>query len=87
MPCEVEIIYSLALAGGGTPCKSSRSRASVGLGKKTRLDSSSTLKRRKEEVFLTVSTAKNLEGTQYKVIDLLASFVVIHRTDSYKLQP
>ena len=68
MPCEVEIIYSLAMTGGGLPCKSNRCRACVSLGKKTRLDSSSTVKRKKEEIYLSVSTAKNLEGTQYKVI-------------------
>ena len=67
VPCEVEVTYSLALAGGGAPCKSSRCRASVSLGKKTSR-SSSTLKKDHEEIFLTVSSVKNLEGVKYKVI-------------------
>lgn len=68
--------YSLAQASRGVPCKSSRSRASVCLGKKTVTRFSATkppssdtdgAKDRKEELFFIVSTAKNVEGVKYKV--------------------
>ena len=68
--CEVEIVYTLALAAGGVPSKSSRSRASVCLGKKPVprvLKNSSSQGGEREELFLIVSTAKNVEGSKYKV--------------------
>ena len=67
--CEVEVIYSLALASGGVPSKSSRSRASVCLGKKSasKASFSSSENREKDELYVIVSTAKNVEGTRYKV--------------------
>ncbi len=72
--CEVEIVYCLALGVGGNSSRSSRSRASLCLGKKpaprfpgTKPDSSST-ENQKEELYLIVSTAKNVEGFKYKVM-------------------
>ena len=71
LSCEVEVIYSLSLAGGGTPCKSTRCRASVSLGKKSHTEqtsASSSIKKKREEVYIVVSTSKNVEGTKYKVV-------------------
>ena len=74
--CVVEVTYSLALAaGGGVSSKSSRSKASVCLGKKPfskfpegEEESSSTGRGKgRDELYLTVSTIKNVEGTRYKV--------------------
>lgn len=70
--CEVEVVYALALAAGGVPSKSSRSRASVCLAKKpvpkTKEVSTSALPdKRREELYLIVSTTKNVEGSKYKV--------------------
>ena len=77
--CEVEVVYALALAAGGVPSKSSRSRASVCLAKKpapkTKEVSSSADKRR-EELYLIVSTAKNVEGSKYKVSLFIAALLV-----------
>ena len=64
--CEVEVIYSLSLAKGGVPSKSTRCRASISLGKKTHAEPTSSGKK-KEEVYFVVSTSKNVEGTKYKV--------------------
>ena len=61
--CEVQVIYALAVANGGVASKSTRSRASVSLGKKPAASSGLG----KEEVFIVVSTAKNVSGTKYKV--------------------
>ena len=73
--CEVEVVYCLGLASGGASSKSSRSRASLCLGKKPFRRSSSTEgegtgRQQREEVFLTVSTVKNVVGTKYKVLAL-----------------
>lgn len=72
--CEVEVVYSLALAAGGVPCKSSRSRASLCLGKKEVSRPSGSkeeeVTRKKDELYLIVSTAKNVEGSKYKVSSL-----------------
>ncbi len=68
--CEVETIYSLALTSGGVPSKSSRSRASLSLGKKPSAKSSTSKEapeRGKDELYLILSTAKNVEGAKYKV--------------------
>ena len=70
--CELEVVYSLALANGGTPSRSSRARASICLGKKpvptqTGSSASSEGAAKKEELFLIVSTAKNVAGNKYKV--------------------
>ena len=70
--CELEVVYSLALANGGTPSRSSRARASICLGKKvvpsqSSSSASSEGSAKKEELFLIVSTAKNVAGNKYKV--------------------
>ncbi len=67
LSCEIEVIYTLSLAGGGAPSKSSRCRASVSLGKKPHLDPTSSEKKKRDEVYFVVSTSKNVEGTKYKV--------------------
>ena len=74
--CELEVAYSLALANGGTPSRSSRARASICLGKKpipSKTSSSQTSSEgtaKKEELFLIVSTAKNVAGNKYKVREI-----------------
>ena len=74
--CELEVAYSLALANGGTPSRSSRARASICLGKKSvpsQASSSQTSSKgtaKKEELFLIVSTAKNVAGNKYKVREI-----------------
>ena len=67
--CELEVVYALALANGGAPSRSSRARASICLGKKPVLlpPGSPEGTARKEELFLIVSTAKNVSGNKYKV--------------------
>ena len=71
--CELEVVYSLALANGGAPSRSSRARASICLGKKpvpsakSSSSASSEGTAKKEELFLIVSTAKNVAGNKYKV--------------------
>ena len=67
--CEVEVVYSLALALGGAPSKSSRSRASLCLGTKPVPRASNGRTRvEREELYLIVSTTKNVEGSKYKVV-------------------
>ena len=73
--CELEVVYSLALANGGTPNRSSRARASICLGKKpvpsqSSSSASSQGSAKKEELFLIVSTAKNVAGNKYKVREI-----------------
>ena len=67
--CELEIVYALALANGGAPSRSSRARASICLGKKPVPGSSSAEGKAasREELYLIVSTAKNVAGNKYKV--------------------
>lgn len=69
--CELEVVYALALANGGALSRSSRTRASISLGKKPIsvqsglcADSEGSAKK---ELFLIVSTAKNVSGNKYKV--------------------
>ena len=67
LKCELEVVYSLAVArGGGAGSRSHRARASLSLGKK--LGSNASGGRSWEEIFLIVSTAKNVSGTKYKVV-------------------
>lgn len=70
--CEIEVVYALALAAGGVPSKSSRTRASVCLAKKPipkskEVSTSAQSDRRRDELYLIVSTTKNVEGSKYKV--------------------
>ena len=65
LKCELEVVYSLAVASGGVGNRSHRARASLSLGKK--LGSNASGGRSWEEIFLIVSTAKNVSGTKYKV--------------------
>lgn len=73
--CELEVVYSLAVANGGVPCRSSRSRAALSLGKKPSGEprakggpsSFAESGGKKEEIYLVVSTAKNVAGTKYRV--------------------
>lgn len=61
LSCDVELVYSLAVSSGGTSSRSSRSRAAITLGKKPGPAGSG-----REEVYLIVSTAKNVAGSKYK---------------------
>jgi len=61
--CELEVVYSLVV-GKGSTSKSNKSKASLCLGKK--IDKGPSGERR-EELYLTVSTAKNVTGNKYKV--------------------
>ena len=73
LTCELEVVYSLALANGGAPSRSSRARASICLGKKPVPGSSSDGQAaKKDELYLIVSTAKNVTGNKYKVRPMLA---------------
>ena len=77
--CEVEVVYSLALAASASAstCKSSRSRASLCLGKKpapvrgvgSSKEDSTGSQRSRDELYLMVSTAKKVQGYNYKVSD------------------
>lgn len=69
LTCELEVVYTLALANGGGPSRSSRSRASICLGKKAVAPPAGAqgTTNKKEELFLIVSTAKNVAGNKYKV--------------------
>ena len=60
------MVYSLAVMNGGSrsTSKSTRSKASLCLGKKEARDHVGD---KREELFLIVSTAKNVSGTKYKV--------------------
>ena len=80
--CELEIVYSLAVINGSTSSKSSRTRASLSLGKKpvSKAIGSSV----KEELYLVVSTAKNVSGTKYKVNNWLI-FLLLHVCTEEKL--
>lgn len=61
LACDVEVSYTLAQANGGIPGKGNKSRASLSIGKKTNSEG------KHEELFLIVSTVKNVLGTKYKV--------------------
>lgn len=65
LTCEVETTYTLAQASGGTLSKGTRTRASLSLGKKPA--GGGTKGSKEEELFLVVSTLKNVTGTRYKV--------------------
>ena len=63
LSCEVEVTYTLAQASGaGSMSKGTRSRASVSIGRK-----SSCKGGKEEELYMLVSTVKNVTGTSYKV--------------------
>ena len=68
LTCELELIYSLAVSSGGASGRSSRSRAVITLGKKPGPAGSSSGGNggRREEMYLIVSTAKNVTGSKYK---------------------
>ena len=57
--------YTLAVTNGGAASKGTRSRASLTLGKKS--TGSGSKKRKEEEMYMLVSTVKNVAGTSYKV--------------------
>ena len=65
--CELEVVYSLAVMNGGgrSASKTTRSKASVCLGKKPVQGPAGGVKR--DELYLIVSTAKNVSGSKYKV--------------------
>ena len=69
--CELEVVYSLAMENGRgrSTSKSNRSKASVCLGKKPSSNQprSPEGNEKREELFLVVSTAKNVSGSKYKV--------------------
>ena len=68
LTCELEVVYALAVAKGGAPSRSSRARASICLGKKPAPGSSGEGQAtKKDELYLIVSTAKNVAGNKYKV--------------------
>ena len=68
LTCELELIYSLAVGASG---RSSRSRAAITLGKKPGPAGSSSGGNggRREEMYLIVSTTKNVTGSKYKAGD------------------
>ncbi len=61
--CEIETVYTLAQFSGaeGSACKNKKSRASLTIGKKNGSQHS------EQELFLVVSTIKNIPGLKYKV--------------------
>lgn len=65
LACDVEVTYTLALTSGGAGSKGTRSRASLTLGKKP--IGSGPKKGKDEEMYMLVSTMKNVTGTSYKV--------------------
>ena len=68
LSCELELTYSLAVSSGSIPSRSSRSRAAITLGKKAGSAASSRGGGgKREELYLIVSTAKNVAGSKYKV--------------------
>ena len=62
LSCHLETVYLLATSAGGprVPGKSSNSRASVCVGRK--------ITGGKDELYLTISTARNVAGIKYKVV-------------------
>ena len=85
--CELEVVYTLALANGGAPSRSSRARASICLGKKPVAPPSGSSAgegaAKKEELFLIVSTAKNVAGNKYKV-RITHSYVDLHHCNIFE---
>ena len=65
LACDVEVTYTLAVTNGGASSKGTRSRASLTLGKKP--TGSGPKKGKEEEMYMLVSTVKNVTGTSYKV--------------------
>lgn len=65
LTCDVETTYTLAQASGGALSKGTRTRASLSLGKKPAGGGARGSK--EEELFLVVSTLKNVTGIRYKV--------------------
>ncbi len=59
LSCELEVVYAL------TASKTTRSKASISLGKKAQGGGTNAAKQ--DELFLVVSTAKNVSGSKYKV--------------------
>ena len=62
LSCELEVTYSLAVSSGGVSSRSSRTRAAITVGKKPGPPGG-----RREELYVIVSTAKNVAGSKYKV--------------------
>ena len=60
LQCEVETVFTLAQTSGGS-CKNKRSRAFLTVGKKA------GRKHGMDELFLVVSTLKNVSGMSYQV--------------------
>ena len=63
LTCEVETVYILATTGGGE-AKSKRARASLSIGRKK---GAGTSTKQEDELYLVVSTVKNVTGMKYKV--------------------
>ena len=63
LTCEVETVYILATTGGGE-AKSKRARASLSIGRKK---GTGTSTKQEDELYLVVSTVKNVTGMKYKV--------------------
>lgn len=60
LQCEVETVFALTQTAGAS-CKNKKTRASLTIGKKKNGSNGG------EEIFLVVSTMKNVPGTTYKV--------------------
>ena len=67
LSCELELTYSLAVSSGNIPCRSSRSRAAITLGKKPSSTAGGSGMKIRDELYVIVSTAKNVTGSKYKV--------------------
>lgn len=64
LTCELELTYSLAVSSGSLSSRSSRSRAVIIVGKKP---GPTAANGRREELYVIVSTTKNVTGSKYKV--------------------
>lgn len=60
LQCEIETVFALTQTDGAS-CKNKRTRASLTVGKKH--------SGKMEEIFLVVSTMKNVSGMTYKVCE------------------
>ena len=67
LSCELEITYSLAVSSGSVPSRSSRSRAVITAGKKPGPTPARGTSGHREELYIIVSTVKNVAGSKYKV--------------------
>ena len=73
--CEVETVYALAQASGGEgcACKNKKARGSLTIGKKNGPNEY-------DELYLVVSTIKNVPGLKYKVINnYYASIIIMYQ--------